>query len=262
MSEGNHPLESPLGEDFFPDPTTFPGASTRMLCPDQLWEWAEPCGPVASVPKHFGLTEDPVTSIQKSGIRLCGHDFTSPDLMPWTTGGDEVPDNLYVRYDRALATRGALREVELILEHPDGVREVVAVCRRDQEVADRSSVAEFRYLFGRLVRDLSDELDRKERAYRELEAHERSLAQFYHPHPDAEEGAARVDTHQDLGTGGTSGHGGRDEGLEESPLVTQSGRVRDGSRSSPWAGPEGPSEASRHEQAAQMLATETDRMEE
>lgn len=172
-----------LDPEFFPDPTNFPGAATRKLSPNDVWALAEPCGPRGVVTPHFGLVEDKVTSISKSGVRICGQDFTSPYLVPWTTGGKALPNNLFIRYDRALAARGVLREAELLLEHVDGVREVVAVCHRDVEVADRSSAAEFRRIYRTLVRSISSELEFQEDQYRRLEGHGAALDEFYHPVP-------------------------------------------------------------------------------
>ena len=179
-----------LDPDFFEDPTTFPGASSRKLSPDEVWEWAEPCGPVGSLPRHFGLAEDPVTAIQKRGIRICGHDFTGPYLFPWTTGDGEAPNNMFVRYDRALAARGTLREVELLLEHESGIREVVAVLHRDVDMPDRSSVAEFRQAYANVVSGLFEELTEQEDAYRKLAAHEAALEEFYYTRPAG--GASRI----------------------------------------------------------------------
>lgn len=179
-----------LDPEFFPDPNNFPGAATRTLSPDDVWDLAEPCGPRGGITKHFGLTEDEVTSISKRGIRICGHDYTSPYLAPWTTGGEDPPNNLIVRYDRALAARGALREAELLLEHADGIREVVAICHRDVEVADRSSVAEFHRVYRKFVKSISSELEFQEDQYRRLEVHRAALEEFYHPVPM--DGSAKI----------------------------------------------------------------------
>ena len=190
MNEHHDDTAGTLDPDFFENPTTFPGASSRELSPDEVWEWAEPCGPVGSLPRHFGLAEDQVTAIQKRGIRICGQDFTGPYLFPWTTGGDEAPNNMFVRYDRALAARGTLREVELLLENESGVRQVVAVLHRDVDMPDRSSVAEFRQAYANVISGLLEELTDQEDAYRKLEAHEAALEEFYHTRPAG--GASRV----------------------------------------------------------------------
>lgn len=183
-------VSTTLDPEFFEDPSTFPGATSRMLSPDEVWDWAEPCGPVGAVAPHFGLAEDAVESIQKRGIRICGHDFTGPYLMPWTTGDKKAPNNMFIRYDRALAARGTLREVELLLEHHNGTRELVAVLHRDVEMPDRSSVAEFRKAFKDVLAGLFEELEEQDDAYRRLEAHEAALEDFYHSRPKG--GASRI----------------------------------------------------------------------
>ena len=179
-----------LALELFEEPDNFPGASTCRLSPREAWEFAEPCGPYGSLSGSFGLVEEPVKTITKRGIRLYGRFYIHEYLLPWTTGESEDQPGLFLRYDRSLAARGVLREVELLREHPDGSRRVVAVCVRDVDFAERCSFHEFHELRREALNRVIKDQEKLERIYLNLELHEDAVEDFYAAAPIAVGAAA------------------------------------------------------------------------
>ncbi len=170
--------------DLFEEPDTFPGASTRMLSPAEALALAEPCGVAGALSDAFGLIEAPVEAVTKRGVKVAGQFYIHEYLLPWTTGDTTIRPDFYVRYDRALAARGVLREVELLREFPDGSRRVVAVCIRDADYADRCSYKEFREYRREALQSVIKDMERLERAYLSLEMHDEALESFYAVPPE------------------------------------------------------------------------------
>ena len=65
--------------------------------------------------EDFGLVEEQCETVGKNGVELFTRFYNAPDLLPYITGDRSVPQrSLFIRYDRALAARGVLHEVQFI----------------------------------------------------------------------------------------------------------------------------------------------------
>lgn len=63
----------------------------------------------------FGLVEEKCDTISKNGVQLLSRWYTHPEIAAYTTGDKKGPQRkMVIRYDRALAARGVLEEIQLL----------------------------------------------------------------------------------------------------------------------------------------------------
>lgn len=76
---------------------------------------------VEGLGEDFGLVEEPCGTIDKRGVERLKRFYTHPELQAYITGNKRVPQrNLVIRYDRALAARGVLEEMQLLERDEQG----------------------------------------------------------------------------------------------------------------------------------------------
>lgn len=71
--------------------------------------------------EDVGLVEERCTRIDKKGVERFNQFWDSPQLDPYRTGDKDGPQRLlFIRYDRALAARGVLPNMELLVRDDEG----------------------------------------------------------------------------------------------------------------------------------------------
>lgn len=71
--------------------------------------------------EDFGLVEEKITRVDKRGVEILTRFYWHPLLKAYTTGDEQSPQrNMYIRYDRARAARGILREVQFFVRDDQG----------------------------------------------------------------------------------------------------------------------------------------------
>lgn len=71
--------------------------------------------------EDFGLIEERCTRVDKRGVEVFTHFYTSGELLAYVTGDRQSPQrDMYIRYDRALAARGVLKTLEFVVKDEQG----------------------------------------------------------------------------------------------------------------------------------------------
>lgn len=158
-----------------------PGKPDQTLAPWYYMTITDESRDPTLLGRDWGLTEEPIDTIDKGGFELLGVEYAAVQLIPYTTGDKVGPrPRLIARYDRARAARGLLGEVA-VLEVLDGgrYRHLCVAEPRGNLTHDEASRAEFFAFRREYLRVLVGKRHEAERQFVAIQDRDRELKAFY-----------------------------------------------------------------------------------
>lgn len=165
-----------LNPDWYPEPDRIPGEREQTLSPmDALALPSYGREPVMAS-ADFGLTQRKITKIRKGGIELHGRSYSHERLIEYTADSDDEPlRELVLRYDRARAARGTLKEVSVYEVLPGGEYHLVCIARPRSELRDPIRRAQFLEYRRQYVRSLKALVGASEHEFLTLKGQETKI---------------------------------------------------------------------------------------
>jgi hypothetical protein len=151
----------------FQPPDSWVSGSARHLSPLQFFACTnEPRADLDGLDlEGFGLTEERCTTVEKNGVRVFNRFYSAIALQPYMTGDKSTEQReLFIRYDRALAARGVLREVEFVERNEHGIAVTRLLLRCDGPTLPEMSPEEMYRARNGYLRSLVNDRDTAQRA--------------------------------------------------------------------------------------------------
>lgn len=165
-------------------PDRIPGQPDQVLSPNDYRALTDKSLDSSMLGDAWGLTEEPIETVHKSGFRILAGEYMAAELISYTTGNKRGPrPQLFARYDRALAARGVLREVK-VFEVTDGgaYHEVCIAIPREHFKHDLGIRAEFLTYRAEYIKVLEAVRGSSQRQLLALEEQSPAIARFFEEH--------------------------------------------------------------------------------
>lgn len=153
-------------------PRAVPGRKVGRLSPEEYFvRTRRPARHADGFDEHAWLTTHPIGRVEKKGVRLGHQWYWCEDLMELISGpSGATRKTLYMRYDRALAARGVLREIIIVEQDPQGRFREICRCQSLEEAMRGVDLHHFVAMRHQYLRQMTATRSLLEHEYVRLEA--------------------------------------------------------------------------------------------